>query len=125
MATRAEPGQYLIANCASGRGDIIDAQLAADEGGIVAAVHGAIGEIADINSHEVHRNAAHHWTLFAGHDRGAARVLVASACGAQQPIGIAGGYDRDARVTSGGPGGAIADRLVASDRAYLQNTPGQ
>src|SRR5262249_58449639 len=105
--------------------DVMDARSAAEQGGDCAAVQGAIGKVADIDGHEVHRNTADDGASVAGYDRRPAGPLVARARRAQETVCVTRRYDGDARIAPGRPCRAIADCLVACDRAYLQNARGQ
>src|ERR1700730_1165553 len=54
MATHAESRKDLIADCTGGGGEIVDRDCGANEGCEVAAVNGAVGQIGDVDTEQVH-----------------------------------------------------------------------
>ena len=87
----------------------------------MAAPHGLVGQVGDIDGKQVHRNAAgHRAALAAYHDIGAARAVVAAA-GPEIAVGISGRDDRQPGRPPGGPGRAVADTVAALDVADLHD----
>ena len=117
MTTHTEARQDLIADGAGGGGEIVNAGVGADEGGVVAAMDAAGGEIGDVDADEVHGNAPDHGTALAAEDRDAAGAILGTARGARHAIGVAERNDDDAGSALGRPGRAIADGLAIGDVA--------
>ena len=81
----------------------------------MAAPHGVVRQVRDVDRHQIHRDAARDRAALAGnHDLGAAASVIGAGC-AEISVGIAGRDDCEFRRPSRGPGAAIADRLTALD----------
>src|SRR5258707_10169086 len=87
----------------------------------MAARGGVVGQVSDIDRHQVHRDAPRYRAALAGNDDLGATGPVDAAGGAEISVGVTGRYDRKFSRTPRGPGAAIADALALLDIAHLHD----
>src|SRR5256885_1702218 len=100
---------------------LVDGYALAKQRGHMAAPHGLVRYVSDIDGKQVHRNAPGHRAALACHDDVSATGTVIAAAGAEIPVGISGSDDRQPGRPSRGPGGTVADAVAALDIAGLHD----
>src|SRR5580700_12159234 len=63
-----EAGEDLVADGAERGRQLVDAEVAADQGGEVAAAGAAVRNIGHVDGDQIHGDAAYEGTALAGHD---------------------------------------------------------
>src|SRR5712672_2225088 len=91
---RSEAGEHFVTDGAEMVREFVDRDALADQRRHVAAPHGVLFKIRDVDGHQVHRDTTRDWAALAGdHHLGSACAIVA-ASGAEISVGVARGYDR-------------------------------
>src|SRR6266516_7809329 len=121
MVASSEMGEYLVANGPHPGGEIVHARAPADQGGKVAAAHGAIGTLGDVDGQHVHRHAPGDGTALARDDDLGRRLAPGSGGRPQEAIRITDGDDCDPAWPRGGESRAITHGVALIDRAHLDD----
>src|SRR3977135_2604917 len=121
MIALSEIGEYLVADGAHGSGEIIDAHAIADQRGKIAATHGTLGQLRDVDGEQVHRHAAGDGTTPAGHDHVGCGLALGGAGRPQEAARVAYCHHRNAARPGSGKSSAVADGFALADRAHLDD----
>src|ERR1700687_6123183 len=114
---RAEAGQHFVTDGAEMVREFVDRDALANQRHHLAAPHGVLFKIRDVDGHQVHRDAARNRAALAGdHHLGTARAVV-TAGGAEISVGIARGDDREFCGPPRGPRSALTHAFAARDTA--------
>src|SRR5262249_33087794 len=118
-----EIGENLVANGPHAGGEVVDAYAVADQGGKIAAARGALGKIADVDRHQVHRYAAGDGATLPRDDGMGCGLAAGSAGRTQEALRVADRDHGDTARPRGGEGCAITDGFALVDRAHLDDPP--